>query len=265
MQKLIKRWIENILYFNNIKAKNVKHNDINLCYIISAPRSGSTWLRNMLDTHPDIMCTEHKLYGDYFDVFNNTDGTLRLRVNLDHYIKLLSDHSETNSLGLTKERHAELLFKSISNKIYEIDYEFSGNKYIFEKITPFFGSFDKVIDGIQLNRPESEIVHLIRDGRDVSVSGVFDWLKKFNLEEADNRQRLRYSKFISRKNVMLERFFTDDEITRWAQTWTEACSKLLYACYPIVRYEMLLDNPRSELKTIMQYTGLRASNTILEK
>ena len=31
--------------------------DITIFFVVSAPKSGTTWLRRMLDLHPDVLCT----------------------------------------------------------------------------------------------------------------------------------------------------------------------------------------------------------------
>jgi hypothetical protein len=36
-----------------------------LHFLISAPRSGSTWLASTLDQHPEILGVEQRLYGGF--------------------------------------------------------------------------------------------------------------------------------------------------------------------------------------------------------
>ena len=40
-------------------------------FVISAPRSGSTWLQRALNEHPQVFCTEHRLFGRFCEIWPN--------------------------------------------------------------------------------------------------------------------------------------------------------------------------------------------------
>ena len=62
-------------------------------FVISSPRSGSTWFSSLLNCHPEVGCVERRLFGDYADMVTAVGKeTPRLRVTLDKYINSMLMH-----------------------------------------------------------------------------------------------------------------------------------------------------------------------------
>ena len=66
--------------------------DTDFHFVVSAPRSGSTWLANALNQHPEIFATEHRLFGNFCQVWQNNDGTSSPRITFDSYARAFSVH-----------------------------------------------------------------------------------------------------------------------------------------------------------------------------
>ncbi len=150
------------------KAKPYQNN-----FIISAPRSGTTWLSNMLNAHPSIFCVERRLFGNYAD-FIQDEGIddVRLRVTLDKYVNSIFNHHGLKIVN--KEKFTKSLIKTIQKQ----ERLLSGKKILVDKITPYLNTSTTVLNQINTYFPKSNIVFLVRDGRDVLTSGVFHWFNK---------------------------------------------------------------------------------------
>lgn len=186
-----------------------------VAFVISAPRSGSTWLQKALNHHPSVYCTEHRFFGDYHDVVPTADGSEALRCTLDRYTALLHEYHAYRALGLKRTGFDNAMLGHLVNAMLDFDHAHSGKPVIVDKITPYRGTADLVMKRIRRFVPKAGLVQLVRDGRDVLASGVFDWIRRVKLEHP------RHAVFVERQpGLVLERFFDDDDIVQWAEEWT---------------------------------------------
>ena len=78
--------------------------DHRVCFMISAPRSGTTWLKQALNSHPEIYCTENRFFGGYSDfVIGDKASTPRMRITLDKYVDSFLLHYNWEQLNISKE------------------------------------------------------------------------------------------------------------------------------------------------------------------
>ena len=185
-------------------------------FVVSAPRSGSTWLARTLNHHPQIFATEQRLFGNFFEVWPNNNGRPAPRITMDAYAKAFSVHYFHEQVSDSREEFVEEFIAEYSAFLVDFAKRKSGKEIIIDKITPYPGSSRMVIKRIKKYFPDSKIIQLIRDGRDVATSGTFDWLQK----DAEGTSRYRY--FVQCDlSQRLERFFDDAVLTRWAENWKE--------------------------------------------
>ena len=217
-------------------------------FVISAPRSGSTWLASALNYHPDIFATEHRLFGDFCEMWPNNNGMLRPRLTLDSFASALAVHYFHDALGLDRRQFVDEFQKEFAVFICEFARLRSGKRLVVDKITPYPGTTRIVVQKINRFFPESKIIHLIRDGRDVVTSGAFDWL----LKDAHGTDRYKY--FVQRDpGVTLKRFFDDQILTQWATHWRDVNRVIVDSNVDLsVSYEaMTIDQP-AELQKIFE-------------
>jgi len=218
-----------------------KSSPYRVCFVISSPRSGSTWLRTALSGHPDVLCTENRLFGDFFEVWNDEHGGAP-RMTLDYYVRYLTGVQDAGAMGLRGDALSEELVQRLCDEIFGTLAERSGKRVIVDKVTPYLGTSDRVVADIRRYFPEATIVQLVRDGRDVVTSGAFDWLRK----DAQGTERHAY--FVDgRKDQVLKRFFDESVLSRWADYWVQPIRSLAEqrATSWTVRYEdMLADQAR---------------------
>lgn len=242
---------------NKRKGKNI--------FLVSSPRSGTTWLTSALMMHPDVFCTERRLFGGFADLILD-EGVLnpRLRVTLDRYVDSVFLH---NNLDVQKK---EIFLSEIINSIRAQEVREQNAQVYIDKITPYRGTSDIVYSGITKYFPESKIVSLSRDGRDVVVSGVFHWMNKQRLGvkispfETKRIENLKHED----SNYSLPRFFTDEEVVEWASMWKEpvASLKAARARHNVldVKYSEMLQDQRKVLKKLFDFFGVNYSNRILD-
>jgi hypothetical protein len=185
-----------------------------LAFVVSAPRSGSTWLQRALNQHPQIYCTEHRLFGEHYDVVPTAEGGHALRCTLDQYTALLHEYHAHRALGMHRGAFDEAILAHLVRATLDFSYTLSGRPVLVDKITPYRGTADTVLGRIRQFLPEARLVQLVRDGRDVATSGVFDWIRRAK------RDHPRHAVFVEQApGRVLERFFDDDDICQWADEW----------------------------------------------
>ena len=231
-----------------------------LHFLISAPRSGSTWLAKSLNQHPEIMATEQRLFGDFTDVWPQKEGGHSLKITQDAYIRNLSGFYFFEELKLEKREFVREFQDFLIQQMTDFALQRSGKKRLVDKITPYSGTSERVIRNIRSRLPGSKIIQLVRDGRDVLTSGTFDWLR-FNSTDTP-----RHAFFVEQvPGMQLDRFFDDSTIKQWATDWRDTIEIFQHKAPDIqVRYEALLAEQGSELKRIFQTLEVTASQTLAD-
>ena len=220
-------------------------------FVISAPRSGSTWLTTALNQHPEIFATEHRLFGDFCEVWQNNDGSSSPRITFDSYAKAFSVHYFFEQLGMNREQFLETFQKSFVNYLISFASRKSGKRIILDKITPYPGTASMVVGKIRELFPQSKIIQLVRDGRDVLTSGTYDWL----LKDAQGTDRYKYH-VESQPGFQLDRFFDDAVIEKWAGNWKETLLPFNETPADVrVTYEAMKQDLVLSLKDVFRVVG----------
>ena len=185
-------------------------------FIISAPRSGSTWLAAALNQHPEIFATEHRLFGQFCEMWPNNNGQLAPRITFDSYARALSVHYFHEQISASREQFESDFILDYVTFLADFAQRKSGKRILIDKITPYPGTTTTVIRQLREYFPTAKIFKLIRDGRDVATSGVFDWLLK------DGHGTPRYRFYVEhQEDVDMPRFFDDAALEKWAMNWRE--------------------------------------------
>ncbi len=230
-------------------------------FIISAPRSGSTWLTTALNGHPEIFGTEHRLFGRFCEVWQNNDGSTAPRITFDKYAEAFGMHYFYQFMNRDYSTFVEDFKKSFVNFLCHFARGRTGKNMIVDKITPYPGTARYVVDEIHRMFPESKIILLVRDGRDVLTSGTFDWL----LKDAEGTDRYDFY-FNPIPGMRLERFFDAKVIKKWAANWCETID-VFDAQGPDVRiaYEEMKQDMPAALTGIFEALGVATSAEIAQQ
>ncbi len=229
-------------------------------FIISAPRSGSTWLTTALNGHPEIFGTEQRLFGNFCEIWQNNDGSTAPRITFDKYADAFGMHYFYQFMNRDYGTFVEDFKKSFVNFLCHFAHGRTGKSIIVDKITPYPGTTKYVVDEIHRLFPESKIIHLVRDGRDVLTSGTFDWL----LKDAEGTDRHEFY-FNPIPGMKLERFFDAKVIKKWAANWTETIDVFDdQAPAARITYEEMKDEMSESLVKVFETLGVESTTAIAD-
>lgn len=232
-----------------------------LHFIISAPRSGSTWLTTAINGHPEVFGTEHRLFGNYCEIWQNNDGSTAPRITFDKYADAFGMHYFYQFMNRDYSSFVEDFKKSFINFLCHFASGRTGKNIIVDKITPYPGTAQYVVDEIHRMFPESKIIHLVRDGRDVLTSGTFDWL----LKDAEGTDRHDFY-FNPIPGMRLERFFDAKVIKKWAANWCESIDPFDDLAPDVrVTYEEMKEDMPAALTKVFEAIGVTTSHEITQQ
>ena len=228
-------------------------------FVISSPRSGSTWLAQALNQHAEIFATEQRLFGNFCEMWPNNNGKLAPRITLDAYARALSVHYFHDELKLSRTEFIDSYIREYSQFLLGFAKKTTGKSIVIDKVTPYPGTTKLVIEQIKKYFPNSKIVKLVRDGRDVVTSGTFDWLLK------DGQGTNRYKCFVAQdSSVLVRRFFDDEAIKKWAEIWRESVRDVP-SCDLEISYEEMSAGLSETLSRIFELVGVSSSAAISQK
>jgi hypothetical protein len=238
-------------------------------FTISSPRSGTTWLVRALNAHPDLYATELRAFGEYADLVQDHGAPQpRLRITLDKYVDALLKSHVWEQLGPSRSAIQDRLVEAFYTTIAHDALEQTGKPVFVDKITPYLGTSDRVATTIARLFPDAPVIMLLRDGRDVAVSGVMHWLtRRMSGTSLSEHQRQRQAFFLEHAGAAPDRFFTDAEIEEWARQWREpidAVTTHLREKALVVRYEDMSRDLATELRRICERLGVDASPRAIE-
>lgn len=227
-------------------------NQLQLHFIVSAPRSGSTWLTSAINHHPALFGTEQRLFGDFCEVWSNNDGTQAPRITFDKYAKSFAMHYFYQYMNRDYGSFVEDFKKSFVNFLLHFAQGRTGKNIVVDKITPYPGTAELVVSEIRRMFPQAKIIHLVRDGRDVLTSGTFDWL----LKDAEGTDRHEFY-FNPIPGMKLDRFFDAAVIKKWARNWCETID--VFADQPadhLITYEAMKEDMATALSGVFEVLGV---------
>jgi hypothetical protein len=135
--------------------------------IFASAKSGTTWLQRLLCSHPQVHCAEPRSFGDFYNPRNLSGPHL----SVEKFITFLSAYYHGPvTTGEAPAFYRRMLFDVLEAMIAR-GREQSGKPIYGEKATPFLGTAQAVVERYLEWRPDLPFVNLVRDPRDVVVSG----------------------------------------------------------------------------------------------
>ncbi len=195
----------------------------NPIFIGGVPRSGTTLLRVILDTHPRIFCgTELRVVRALTELWSSTDKTRH---------PLLAEAYGVDAKSL------RAIFTDLILSFLKPAWEASGKARVAEKTPTNLLVFPE----LRLLFPDSPLIHVIRDGRDVVASQMERDKRTVGESSVDSttlaRRRAReWTDAMAIRRTML----ADSELSRG---------------YFEIRYEELVRAPRQALKALFSFIG----------
>ena len=241
-------------------------------FLIGRGRSGTTWLRSVLNSHPEIMCWgEGRFFERSFERRDFEDLRLKNMPPTSLYraivqSKLLKAWIDESVWARGKETDEHLVnLIRLAVDYFMAEQLSKANKRIVGDKTPFVSA--EIVEEISMIYPEARVIHIIRDGRDVAVSlmhhmwnhaksegGVYD----LEPEELEKRHAYRTGSLVPPADSL----FTKERLIRIATDWCTEVGKatkdgrtLLGGNYIEVRYEDLLERPVEETRRLVAFLG----------
>jgi Sulfotransferase domain len=246
-------------------------------FIVGQAKSGTSWVMRLLDAHPEVMARgEGRFFGRSYkrpDVKRMESATLQPsslhRAFLDaEYLRAWIERSVWTRDGDAEAVLDELVAIS-TRHILRRALEGTGKRLVGDK-TPFL-SEETILELASLT-DDGQVIHVIRDGRDVAVSAMHHlWNHPLDLgggldltpDEAMTRERYRADpkRFLEAG----ESIFTERRIVALAHSWQTIVSRaiangreLLGDRYTEVRFERLVSHPIAETQRLLGVVGADA-------
>lgn len=204
-----------------------------VCFLVGAPRSGTTWVQRLLQLHPEVCGGEES---HFFRLFGP------LMPAADDMVK--SKKRKIGPLIYTDKIIYENSIRSVWNTIFENLYKtFPESKVHLEKTPDHLLHLNEVLRIF----PDAPIIIVLRDSRAVTSSLVkaakgwgSNWAPK------------------SYKNAAIRWYIYMRAFTEWEKT---------HPNHPhlVIRYEDALLEPAETIKSILEFLKLNADNQIVQK
>lgn len=251
-------------------------------FIMGRARSGTTWLRSLLNAHPEIMCWgEGRFFERSFERKDYKEWQLKNIAPVSLYGALLKaehlrawmDRSVWAS-GKDVEEHLDNLTRLAVEYFLTEQLSQTGARIVGDK-TPYVRA--EVFEEIGSILPDAKVIHIIRDGRDAAVSamhlmwshpksegGVWD----LEAEELEKRAAYRNGTLIA----PAESLFTESRLASLATEWSSEVGKavedgptFLKNNYAAVYYEDLLERPVEEMQRLLRFLGASSGRKRVER
>lgn len=206
-------------------------------FIVGVPRSGTTLLRMMLDSHSKVYCPPESPWING----RNTSHTPNI-LDLNNYminnkwgaLNTMDGISEQDILKNTRVYIDTIMAKALHAK----------SKTIWAEKTP-----ENIVSVNLLSKvfPNAKFIHIIRDPRDVALSTVKAPWRKLNYKKAKRLWNNYYNALKRWKNWNNEFFNTVDS------------NKIEYIS---IKYEDLVENPEVVLDKIFKYLELELEESV---
>ncbi len=243
-------------------------------FVVGHGRSGTTWSERLLNSHPEVLCVGSGMFfGRDMGLF---EGRKTLYWTLERSKELETWHGMQPNYWSGHDFEAELpgMVKAVTDQVLYPALDQSGEKIVGDR-TPHYVSYLKEVHALY---PESKIIHVIRDGRDVAISNVHAFWNSardrggpVDLEPEELALRDAY---LADREAFLKSgrsIFTEGRINKLAKGWkqivgrgSEYGRRLFGDNYLEVRYEALLIEPVAELERVFSLLGASTTREVLD-
>jgi hypothetical protein len=224
--------------------------------ILGAAKSGTTWMQRLLSAHPQVHCAESRAFGRYFDPKNPT----AVHITIDTFVENLRRYYHPPA-GAGDTFYEGMLF-SILDAIGTTTLSASGKSIYGEKITPYWGTGAQVLDRLAAYNSALRLVHLVRDPRDVVVSG---FVHQANIRIGSQHPEAdRYRRLLADQRIDDE--LLDSSLALWTDSNRAAASADAHFDHThLLRYEDLIASPVEQARTLFEFIGADPDAAIVER
>lgn len=244
-------------------------------FVVGHGRSGTTWSERLLNSHPEVLCIGSGMFfGRKHGLF---EGRKTLPLALDGSEDLRIWHEMQPNYWSDRPFEDEVpgMVRAITDHVLYTRLEKSGKRLVGDR-TPHHVS---CLEEVHELYPESKVVHIIRDGRDVAVSNMHAFWNSardrggpIDLEPEELERRDAYLEDRESFLGSGESIFTRKRIAQLSAGWKHVVNKgrrdgksLFGERYFEIRYESLLDDPYPELARLFGFLGVDRDASMIER
>lgn len=213
-------------------------------FIVGSPRSGTTLLRRMIDSHPEIAVTLETHWIPLY--FENRTGLTEDGYVTGALLPELFGHKRFPHLGLDPEAVQRIVvaggrihYREFVARLFDLYGKRMHKRLVGDKTPPYV----RKIAVLHELWPNARFVHLIRDGRDVCLS-VLKWR-------------------MAHKTAGARSTWAEDPVSTTALWWEwlirlgrEAGEALPPGLYYEMSYEHLMSAPERQLRLMCEFLGV---------
>ncbi len=217
--------------------------------VLASAKSGTTWMQCLLSAHPNVHCSESRLFGRYFDKDNPSGPNL----TVESYVENLTRHYNPPVAASDSPAFYQSLLHNIINAIARTSRDASGKPIYGEKLTPYVGTGLHTAEQLIAYNPNIRLIHLVRDGRDVIVSGA---VHRSNLQ----LRTAHPARADELRHALASRRITDEHFEFFSSLWIDSVNAGLLATSRLphaltIRYEDMLTAPHHSLERVLAFIG----------
>src|SRR5919199_2862161 len=250
-------------------------------FIAGEMRSGTSWLRRTLSSHPEIACGhEGSFFGRDYDreeipVYAGPVSSFTRALAVSEELRVWHELPwnqwtygyDEDLRNLTRLSIDYFLAKEVSR---------TGKRIVGDK-SP---QHTECLDEMHEVYPDARVIHIVRDGRDVAVSAMHHWWRLakdraegiFELTPEELEIRDAYLKDREGFLASGRSIFTEERLGQLARRWSYRVGKAhhegtaLYGeGYLEIRYEDLLRDPPNTLRRIFELLHARRGDAVVER
>ena len=203
-----------------------------LFFIVGCQKSGTTWVQRLLDGHDAVRC-----HGEAYL------APVLLPV-LKQALELYNGKQKAGDIGRFNNEQLRALFATAVALIFDRWVEGAPVQCVGEKTPEHALCLPTLLEVF----PAMRVIHVIRDGRDVAVSGWFH-----NLRQNEARFRARFADMPAYIKYLVQAHWVP--YIRAAQ----AFGQLHAEQYLELRYEQLIDDPHEQTARMLAFLGVDES------
>lgn len=240
-------------------------------FVVGRGKSGTSWLMRILDAHPDILCRGE---GRFFGLDWKRDDLKGEQVGVpprslygamqeSEYLRYWIERSVWSREGNADE-HLAGVTRAATEYFMQQKLAETGKSIVGDKTPLLTPDFVREISEVY---PDAKVIHIIRDGRDVTVSAVHhQWNKSTDqggiLRMTPDAAKRRES---YRQDPASTGILSESNLRGRARAWRDFVGRAvedgpatLGDNYTEVRYEGLLEQPEEETRRLLEFLGAEA-------
>jgi hypothetical protein len=258
-------------------------------FVVGQGKSGTGWLKNMLDSHPEVLC---KGEGRFFGRETRAEDLVDMQVGQAmrkkiapsslynamlnaEYLRLWIERSVWTRKG-DPEEHLNELTRLAIDHFLKGELSKTKKKLVGDK-TPL--SSPEHVKEIATIYPRARVIHIIRNGRDQAISLMHHvWNKAtdrggvYKLEPAELAKRTAFYEdreaFLKSREGLLTEERLRSALAGWRANVSGATRygpELLGENYTEVRYEDLLERPLEEARRLFGFLGAETGENVAQR